>query len=124
MSNAPLFVHAQDDAFGPFSDTAAASGSDPFTFPSNLSGGGDIHGASFDNFGDFGDFHSADGETTPTAGSWTFEGGSSTSSEVDDVMALSEESGKSVDSTERVEDAGKGKIEAGGGHKREGEQSG
>ena len=27
--------------------------------------------------GDFGEFHSADGETTPTAGSWTFTSGSS-----------------------------------------------
>ena len=57
----------QDDAFGPFSDATA---NDPFT-----------HSEQDDSPFDFGDFQAAetpsDGEMTPTAGSWTFEGGSS-----------------------------------------------
>ncbi|KAI0273537.1 SIT4 phosphatase-associated protein-domain-containing protein [Gloeopeniophorella convolvens] len=71
-----------DDGFGPFSDSAAASRSDPFNLSSSFSD--DIQEASFDSFGDFGEFHSAgDGETTPTAGSWTFASGSSHSSSSD-----------------------------------------
>ncbi|KAI0306658.1 SIT4 phosphatase-associated protein-domain-containing protein [Multifurca ochricompacta] len=71
-----------DDGFGPFSDSAAASRSDPFNLSSSFSE--DIQEVSFDSFGDFGDFQSAgDGETTPTAGSWTFASGSSHSSPSD-----------------------------------------
>ncbi|KAI0053980.1 SAPS-domain-containing protein [Auriscalpium vulgare] len=69
----------EDEGFGPFSDSAAASGTDPFSFSSSFSD--DIQDASFDSFGDFGEFHSAgDGETTPTAGSWTLTSGSSSRS--------------------------------------------
>ncbi|EIN06991.1 SAPS-domain-containing protein [Punctularia strigosozonata HHB-11173 SS5] len=67
------FSADDDDTFGPFSDSAAASGSDPFSYPSTLSA--QIEDAtSFDSFGDFGDFQAApeDGELTPTGGSWTF----------------------------------------------------
>lgn len=66
-------LHGQDDAFGPFSDSAAASGADPFTFSPSISE--DLEDAAgFDSFGnDFGEFHAAgDGETTPTAESWSF----------------------------------------------------
>ncbi|TFK46656.1 SAPS-domain-containing protein [Heliocybe sulcata] len=71
-----------DDNFGPFSDSAAATRSDPFTFSSSFND--EMEHASFDDFGDFGDFQGAgesDGELTPTAGSWSFtsseSGGSS-----------------------------------------------
>jgi serine/threonine-protein phosphatase 6 regulatory subunit 3 len=71
-----------DDSFGPFSDSAAASRSDPFNLSASFSD--DIQEVSFDSFGDFGDFQSGgDGETTPTAGSWTFASGSSHSSPSD-----------------------------------------
>jgi len=67
-----------NDPFGPFSDSAAARGSDPFSFPSTLAD----EDSTFDSFGDFGDFQSArDGEFTPTTGSWTFASDSSTSDE-------------------------------------------
>jgi serine/threonine-protein phosphatase 6 regulatory subunit 3 len=47
---------------------------------------------SFDSFGDFGDFQSAgDGETTPTAGSWTFTSGSGHSSPSDTGDASGDE---------------------------------
>lgn len=73
----------QDDAFGPFADSAAASGTDPFTFSPTISD--DLEDAAgFDAFGtEFGEFHAAtgapsgDGETTPTAESWSFTSGSS-----------------------------------------------
>ncbi|KDQ61229.1 hypothetical protein JAAARDRAFT_173829 [Jaapia argillacea MUCL 33604] len=70
-----------DDTFGPFSDSAAASGSDPFTFSSSFSE--EIGHSSFEDFGDFGDFQggSGDGELTPTAGSWSFTSGSSAASD-------------------------------------------
>lgn len=72
-----------DDSFGPFSDSAAASRSDPFNLSASFSD--DIQEVSFDSFGDFGDFQSAgEGETTPTAGSWTFASGSSHSSPSDE----------------------------------------
>ena len=68
------------DAFGPFADTATSGVADPFTFSASFT----EDDAAFDSFGDFGDFQSAeadDGELTPTAGSWTFTSGSSTSDE-------------------------------------------
>ncbi|TFK68279.1 SAPS-domain-containing protein [Pluteus cervinus] len=52
-----------DDGFGPFSDSAAVSHSDPFTFPSSFSAD-EIEDSSFDNFGDFGDFQSATATTS------------------------------------------------------------
>ncbi|KZP10869.1 SAPS-domain-containing protein [Athelia psychrophila] len=72
----------ENDAFGPFSDSAASNVTDPFTFSSSFT----EDDAAFDSFGDFGDFQSAedqdqDGELTPTAGSWTFTSGSNTSDE-------------------------------------------
>ena len=79
--------HAQQDAFGPFSDSAAASSGDPFNFPPSMTIGED---EPFEGFGDFGDFQSAgeDGEAhgeagdmTPTADSWSFASISSTGSE-------------------------------------------
>ena len=93
------------DAFGPFSDSAAASGSDPFTFPSNIAESMAADDSSFGDFGDFGDFQSAhasssgedgeregeehdgsngsigdSGEMTPTADSWSFASVSSAGS--------------------------------------------
>jgi len=77
-----LRIHSKDDSFGPFSDSGATSRSDPFNLSASFSD--DIQEVSFDSFGDFGDFQSArDGETTPTAGSWTFASGSSHSSPSD-----------------------------------------
>ena len=71
-----LFDEQDADAFGPFSDSAAANETDPFTFSSSFT----EDDATFDSFGDFGDFQSADdGELTPTAGSWTLASGSSAS---------------------------------------------
>ncbi|PPQ89434.1 hypothetical protein CVT25_012813, partial [Psilocybe cyanescens] len=72
MSEDP-FNSQDDDGFGPFSDTAAATG-DAFTFSSSFSD----EDSSFESFGDFGDFQSADESesTTPTTtGSWTFASG-------------------------------------------------
>ncbi|KAG7448348.1 SAPS-domain-containing protein [Guyanagaster necrorhizus] len=75
------FGSADDDAFGPFSDSAAVSSNDAFF--SSLSD--EMEDSTFDNFGDFGDFQSAspsqDGELTPTAGSWSFASDSSASDE-------------------------------------------
>jgi len=80
-----------DDSFGPFSDSAGASRSDPFNLSSSFSDG--IPEVSFDSFSeDFGDFHSAaDGETTPTAGSWTLTSGSGHSSPSDTGDGSSDE---------------------------------
>ncbi|OBZ65736.1 Extragenic suppressor of kinetochore protein 1, partial [Grifola frondosa] len=84
-SNPPFNNPFEDDAFGPFSDAAAASGSDPFTFPSGLAEE-NMEDSSFDSFGDFGDFQSAgsgsiEGSLTPTgADSWSFTSASSTGS--------------------------------------------
>ena len=90
----------KDDSFGPFSDSAAASRSDPFNLSASFSD--DIQEVSFDSFGDFGDFQSAgDGETTPTAGSWTFASGSSHSSPSDDGDGSGDE--KDVDTKPRRE---------------------
>ncbi|KAI0672799.1 SIT4 phosphatase-associated protein-domain-containing protein [Trametes maxima] len=74
----------EDDAFGPFSDHAAASGSDPFNFPSTATEDF-MEDSSFDSFGDFGDFQSAgagsfeaEGTLTPTGvDSWSFTSASS-----------------------------------------------
>ncbi|KAH7929628.1 SAPS-domain-containing protein, partial [Leucogyrophana mollusca] len=83
LSDDPFGVHYdEDDGFGPFSDSAAASGSDPFTFSSFSSE--EIEDTSFDSFGDFGDFQTSpakDGELTPTGGSWTFTSGSESETE-------------------------------------------
>ncbi|TFY80035.1 hypothetical protein EWM64_g3980 [Hericium alpestre] len=90
----------EEDAFGPFSDAAAASGSDPFSFSSHLAE--DIGEASFDSFGDFGEFKSsadADGETTPTAGSWTFASNSSTGSTEDAASLGSDDLAKAIEAS-------------------------
>ncbi|KAH9484467.1 Extragenic suppressor of kinetochore protein 1 [Psilocybe cubensis] len=79
MTEDPFSSQDDDDGFGPFSDTAAASG-DGFTFSSSFSD----EDSSFESFGDFGDFQSAETETldegesttpTTTTGSWTFAPG-------------------------------------------------
>ncbi|KAH8117023.1 SIT4 phosphatase-associated protein-domain-containing protein [Phellopilus nigrolimitatus] len=77
----------EDDSFGPFSDSAAATSSDnePFSFSSVSE---DVDDASFDNFGDFGDFHNGDGELTPTGGSWSFASDTSISSGSDDAEVI------------------------------------
>lgn len=54
-----LFTHLmQDDGFGPFSDSAATSDADPFTFSTSFSR--ELDDSTFDTFGDFGEF-----QTTP-----------------------------------------------------------
>ena len=89
-------VIPKDDSFGPFSDSAASSRSDPFNLSSSFS-----EEVSFDSFGDFGDFHSAgDGETTPTAESWTFTSGSGHSSPSDSGDVSGDEKDSDVKSTE------------------------
>jgi serine/threonine-protein phosphatase 6 regulatory subunit 3 len=86
LSDDNSFTHvSQDDTFGPFSDTAVASGADPFTFSPTFSR--NFHDSDEDDsFGaEFGDFQSAAGEdngdadreSTPTAESWSFTSGSS-----------------------------------------------
>ncbi|EJF66213.1 SAPS-domain-containing protein [Dichomitus squalens LYAD-421 SS1] len=78
----------EDDAFGPFSDSAAANGSDPFTFETTTAADGFMNDSSFESFGDFGDFQTAGsdsfgdgGSLTPTgADSWSFASASSTGS--------------------------------------------
>jgi hypothetical protein len=65
-----------DDAFGPFSDSAAATG-DPFVISSSFT---DLEDSTMDSFGDFGDFQAAEGSLTPTMGSWTL------ASEEDEVI--------------------------------------
>jgi len=77
MSQDPFSPH-EDDGFGPFSDPSGGPGTvgDSFIFSSSFSD----EDSSFESFGDFGDFQSAEGGTlTPTSGSWTFtnEGGGS-----------------------------------------------
>ncbi|KAI0093776.1 SIT4 phosphatase-associated protein-domain-containing protein [Irpex rosettiformis] len=88
-SSAPYTDPFEDDAFGPFSDAAAANGSEPFNFTTSTSDEAD---SNFDGFGDFGDFQSAgsdsltlddSGNLTPTADSWSFASVSSTGSEED-----------------------------------------
>ncbi|KAJ7878983.1 SIT4 phosphatase-associated protein-domain-containing protein, partial [Mycena olivaceomarginata] len=78
IANDP-FAPQDDDGFGPFSDAAAADGSDPFTFSSSFSD--EMEDTAFDSFADFGEFNSPpeDGQLTPTAGSWTFTSDSSPS---------------------------------------------
>ncbi|KAJ8092425.1 sporulation-induced protein [Marasmius tenuissimus] len=94
------FATAEDDDFGPFSDTGGASGTDPFTFPSSLSPE-ELDESSFESFGDFGDFQTADelqdGELTPTGGSWTFASDSSVSDTNSEGSAASVERGVSMD---------------------------
>ncbi|CDO73666.1 hypothetical protein BN946_scf185014.g136 [Trametes cinnabarina] len=78
----------EDDGFGPFSDSAAASGSDPFTFASSSVTEEFMEDSTFDSFGEFGDFQSAgsnsfeaEGTLTPTgADSWSFASASSAGS--------------------------------------------
>jgi serine/threonine-protein phosphatase 6 regulatory subunit 3 len=68
----PLMSEKQDDGFGPFSDTAA-TGEDPFTFSPSLADDLEVSG-SFDDFGAFGDFQTAEQserQLTPTAESWS-----------------------------------------------------
>ena len=90
----PSLSPSLQDTFGPFSDTAAASGSDPFTFPSSSAGLAEeehehehepehLEDAAFDSFGDFGDFQSAESGSADDgggAGSWSFASTSSTGS--------------------------------------------
>lgn len=76
-----LFFSTPQDGFGPFSDPNGGTAGDTFTFSASFSD----EDSSFDSFGDFGDFQTAedhDGTLTPTSGSWTFanEGGSVDSS--------------------------------------------
>ena len=72
------------DTFGPFSDAAAASGSDPFTFASaSVEEPEHLEDVSFESFGDFGDFQSAESGSSADGGganSWTFASTSSTGS--------------------------------------------
>ncbi|KAJ7685736.1 SIT4 phosphatase-associated protein-domain-containing protein [Mycena polygramma] len=82
------FGSPDEDGFGPFSDAAAADGSDPFTFSSSFSD--EMEDTAFDSFADFGEFSPPqDGELTPTAGSWTFTSDSSPSPS-DDAGSASE----------------------------------
>ncbi|KAL0946479.1 hypothetical protein HGRIS_012696 [Hohenbuehelia grisea] len=67
------FSSADDDGFGPFS--GSSSSADPFTFAASFSE--EMEDASYEAFGDFGDFQAASGELTPTGGSWTFASDSS-----------------------------------------------
>ena len=64
--------YSSQDGFGPFSDPSGGTvSSDTFTFSSSFSD----EDSSFDSFGDFGNFQTAedhDGSLTPTSGSWTF----------------------------------------------------
>ena len=93
-----FFIFLSQDGFGPFSDTSGTVNSnniDTFTFSSSFSD----EDSSFDSFGDFGDFQTAEdhdhehehdsggggGSLTPTSGSWTFAneiGGSVDSSSI------------------------------------------
>ncbi|KAF9053141.1 SIT4 phosphatase-associated protein-domain-containing protein [Panaeolus papilionaceus] len=70
MSEDPFSPH-DDDGFGPFSDSATSNPPGGFNFSSASFSDDD---GSFESFGDFGDFQSAeDGDSTPpTSGSWTF----------------------------------------------------
>ena len=52
----------QDDGFGPFSDSAATSDADPFTFSTSFSR--ELDDSTFDTFGDFGEFQAASGSDT------------------------------------------------------------
>lgn len=49
----------QDGGFGPFSDSAATSDADPFTFSTSFSR--ELDDSTFDTFGDFGEFQAASG---------------------------------------------------------------
>jgi len=71
----------QDEAFGPFADSAAVGESDPFS--SGYSD--DVNEVSFEDFGEFGDFQGGDGELTPTGSSWTLASTASLSSGSDDA---------------------------------------
>lgn len=92
-----FFIFLSQDGFGPFSDpsgTVNSNNIDTFTFSSSFSD----EDSSFDSFGDFGDFQTAEdhdhehehdsgggGSLTPTSGSWTFAneiGGSVDSSSI------------------------------------------
>lgn len=75
-------VTSKDDNFGPLSDSAAANDSEPFSLPGAAD---DVDDGSFETFGDFGDFHSGDGDLTPTGDSWTFASDTSLSSGSDDA---------------------------------------
>ena len=102
MTSSHIPITLKDDGFGPFSDSAASSQSDPFNLSSSFSD--DIREVSFDSFGDFGDFHSSgDGETTPTAGSWTFTSGSGHSSPSDAGDGSSDEKDPDPRSTQERE---------------------
>lgn len=49
----------QDDGFGPFSDSAVTSDTDPFTLSASFSR--ELDDSTFDTFGDFGEFQTASG---------------------------------------------------------------
>ncbi|THH23096.1 hypothetical protein EUX98_g8077 [Antrodiella citrinella] len=104
-TNPPYNDPFEDDTFGPFSDTAIASG-DPFTFTPGMSDD-IVEEASFDSFGDFGDFQSAgsiEGVQGGAADSWSFASLSSASSSVDDGSSIGRmsESPKETERTARA----------------------
>ncbi|KAI0736702.1 SAPS-domain-containing protein, partial [Fomitopsis betulina] len=74
-TSGPFADPFDDDTFGPFSDSAAASGSDPFTFASAAAEEPEhLEDAAFsDSFGDFGDFQSAGSGSADDGGggSWS-----------------------------------------------------
>ncbi|KAL5532801.1 SIT4 [Sanghuangporus sanghuang] len=76
----------EDDQFGPFSDTAAAPESNPFS--SFTGSAGDMDETSFDDFGDFGEFQAADSDVTASGGSWSFASDTSISSGSDDTEVI------------------------------------
>lgn len=81
-----LNIRQADDHFGPFTDAAVPTDGDPFS--SFTSAQEDADDTSFDNFGDFGEFQTGDGEMTPTGGSWSFASDTSISSGSDDVEVI------------------------------------
>ena len=80
LNDSELTTTLQDDNFGPFSDAAAVTSSDGDAGISFTTVGVDADDASFEGFGDFGEFQGADGELTPTGGSWSFASDASLSS--------------------------------------------
>jgi hypothetical protein len=84
----------QEDAFGPFSDSAA-TGEDPFSFSSSVVDElGDS--ATFDDFGAFGDFQSSnnEGQLTPTGEIWSsFTSADASSASLSDLSDSMEDFG-------------------------------
>jgi hypothetical protein len=98
-----LFFSPSQDGFGPFSDPSGGTvnnNNDTFTFSSSFSD----EDSSFDSFGDFGDFQTAEdhdgGSLTPTSGSWTFAnevGGSVDSISISNISSSGGGGGGSVE---------------------------